>query len=48
MIMDDDFFTKRFVECVKKPHEERDGQVHMHTLHVYPTVLLPSCSSFSV
>ena len=25
--MDDEFFTKRFVECVKKPHAERDEQV---------------------
>ena len=25
--MDEEFFTKRFVECVKKLHEDRDDQV---------------------
>ena len=28
--MDEEYFTKRFVECVKKPQAERDGQVRVH------------------
>ena len=32
---DDTVFTKRFIECVKKPHPERSDQVSKPTLAVY-------------
>lgn len=41
--MDEDFFTKRFIECVKKPHEERDEQVYTAT-YIRARVLL--CSMY--
>ena len=36
--MDEEFFTKRFVECVKKPHAERDVEVHI----IYYVLVLAS------